>query len=257
MFISIAQHMVLFSVATGAQSVGHYAAGHLQGGVALPVEGPDHYRVLVDKCYVQGPRSRYYSRPERAFNYYGHPEIVGAVQDVARQIRLQHIGAPRIAFGELSNRRGDRIPGHMSHRNGLDVDIFYLQRPMAKGSHKSPIPACSEGPRFEVKRDGQWQLREDFELAWNWTLASKFAARKDVQIIFIGGVVRKALAKWARTHVSAAQRRRTLKKLRATWCRPPKGVQMGTYRNNYCPHDDHIHVRFRCPKGSLKCRSRR
>lgn len=257
-FISVvAQPLVLLSLAAGSQSVGHYASGHLEGGVALPAEGPDHYRVLVDKCYAQWPRSSYYASPDRALNYYGHSAVVKTVQTVARQVRLQHLGAPRIGIGELSNQRGDRIPGHMSHRNGLDVDIFYMQRPTPSGSYKYPVPQCTEGPRFEIQQAGAWKLRADFELAWNWTLVSSFAARKDVQIIFVGGVVRKALAQWARTHVSGAQRRKALKKLRATWCRPPKGRRMGTYRNNYCPHDDHIHVRFHCPKGSLKCRARR
>lgn len=240
-----------------AQSVGHYARGHIKGAVPLPASGLHHYLVLPARCYEQAPLSQHYKSPERTKNFYAHPDVVQAVQDVAAQVRLRNMGAPRIPVGELGNARGGRIPFHMSHQTGLDVDVLYLQRPMSQGSYSMPVPQCFDGPRFEVRDAKGWRLHPQFELAWNWALISAFAQRPDVRSIFVGGVVRTELLKWAKGRVPGPEYRRTKRRMIATWCRPPKGVQMNTYRNNRCPHDDHLHVRFHCPKSSRGCTERR
>lgn len=225
--------------------------------MALPEQGPNHYLVLTPHCYAKAPLSRHYPDRARARNFYAHPGVVQAVQDIAEQVRLQLIGAPRLAVGELSNVAGGRIPFHMSHQNGLDVDILYLQRALPQGTQLTPVPLCFDGPRFEIKGPDGWALRPDFELAWNWALVAAIAQRPDVRSIFVGGVVRRELLAWAKGRAPAAERARVEERLVATWCRPPKGVQMGTFRNNRCPHDDHLHVRFHCPDDSPACTERR
>jgi hypothetical protein len=94
-----------------------------------------------------------------------------------------------------------------------------------------------------------------FQLAWNWHLASAFAARDDVKIIFVGTLIEGALRDWAVANgVPAAERHRTLSRLHPVYCRAPRGVDSPFYRKNWCPHDDHFHVRFRCPRGDARCR---
>jgi len=195
--------------------------------------------------------ARQYPDPSRTNNVFGHPDVVAAVKDVARSVRTRFPFAPKVPVGELSNRTGGQIPGHFSHQNGLDVDIFYL--------HQLPAPVCLHGPSFERKdpATGRWSVAPGFQLNWNWALAEAFAARRDVKVIFVGGLVKRALADWARQNVPKKRRLRTLSKLHAVFCRAPKGVDMQTYRNNRCPHDDHFHVRFRCPKDSPRCRGPR
>jgi hypothetical protein len=41
--------------------------------------------------------------------------------------------------------------------------------------------------------------------------------------------------------------------LKTPFCRGGGGVG---YEGNRCPHDDHLHVRFRCPADSPTCRGR-
>lgn len=237
-----------------AISKGHYARGRQTLAIAMSEDGPDHYLVLTPDCYDRAPLSRHYDREERTDNFYAHASVVAAIREVAKQVRTDHPEAGRFAVGELSNKRGGKIPFHLSHQNGLDVDIGYLVRTRAP----HPVPLCHDGPRYEVKVRGEWRVRGDLPLDLNWAMVSAFAARDDVRSIFVGGVIRRALEDWAKAaQVPARERRRTMKKLIATFCRAPKGVQMGTYRNNRCPHDDHIHVRFHCPADSPDCTERR
>ena len=38
-------------------------------------------------------------------------------------------------------------PGHASHQNGLDADVYFLQR---GASAKHPVARCTDGTRFEA-----------------------------------------------------------------------------------------------------------
>jgi len=227
------------------RSLGRHAGGALQGGVALKATGPDHYLVYSPHCYRRSPLAARYPDISRADNFYGHPKVVRAVQSVARAVRARHPEAPRLPVGELSNQKGGLISGHLSHQNGLDVDVYFPR--------ETELARCEDGPTYEVRdpKTKRWHVTADFPRAWSWALVSEFAARRDVKVIFIGGLLRRELASWAKRHnVTRKERKRTLRKLHPVFCRPPKGVKPPFYRGNFCPHDDHIHVRFRCPKNS-------
>ena len=90
-----------------ARAIGDYAAGCLQGAVALPLDGVG-YHVM---------------RPSRARNF-GHPTLVAYVQQLGRRVRA--IGLRAVLVGDLSQPRGGRATGgHASHQTGLDVDLWY------------------------------------------------------------------------------------------------------------------------------------
>lgn len=251
--VALALAAVFAATPAWAVSKGHYARGRQTLAVALAEDGPHHYLVLTPECYDRMPLSQHYEDPKRTRNFYGHPSVVAAITDVAEAVRTAHPDAGRFPVGELSNLRGGKIPFHLSHQNGLDVDIGYLVRTGAP----HPVKLCHDGPRFEVVVDGTWRVREELPLDLNWAMVSAFAARDDVRSIFVGGVIRRALDAWGRANAPRAEHQRTMKKLIATFCRAPKGVQMGTYRNNRCPHDDHVHVRFHCPADSPDCTERK
>ncbi len=222
---------------TGA--VGHYSKGTLHQGVPLPIAGSDHYQLFPTRC-------------SKHANHFGHKKVVAAVQDAARRVRQHYPKAPRVPVGDLSHRRGGPIPEHLSHQNGLDVDVYFLRR--------RPLLPCAEAPSYERRNPttGRWEVTPDFVSSWNWTLAASFARHPGVKTIFIGGLLRRHLGRWATRHgISKKERRATMRKLHAVYCRPPRGTKMDTYRGNLCPHDDHIHVRFHCPKDSKGCRTRR
>lgn len=230
-------------------SIGRFNGGSLADGVPLPLDGEHHYALFAPSCYdPEAP-------PNERDNFYGNRRTVEAVLEVARTVRTLVPEAPRLPIGELSNRAGGRIPHHLSHQNGLDVDVYYLQR---GDDAERPVVLCRQGRRFEVvdPESGQWRVDESFELAWNWHLAAAFAARRDVKVIFVGALIESALATWAREQgIPARERRATLAKLHPVFCRAPRGVESPFYRKNWCPHDDHFHVRFRCPRGDRRCRN--
>jgi penicillin-insensitive murein endopeptidase len=65
-------------------------------------------------------------RPDRAWRRWGTDELVRLVRHLALLYAEQHPGAPRLGVGDLSRPRGGWFgPRHVSHQNGLDVDIYY------------------------------------------------------------------------------------------------------------------------------------
>ena len=60
---------------------------------------------------------------------------------VARAYHARHPAKPRIAVGDLSRPHGGNFGpqfgyiGHVSHQNGLDVDVYY---PRADGRERAP-----------------------------------------------------------------------------------------------------------------------
>ena len=101
--------------------VGVWWAGKLRRGVQLPAEGPDWFTwdpVLKRK-------------PDRGWRRWGTDRLVRTVVDVIADHRLANMLAPRVGIGDLSRRHGGSFGvrfgglGHMSHQNGLDVDVYY------------------------------------------------------------------------------------------------------------------------------------
>lgn len=232
---------------------GTYKAGSLDGGARLADEASDHYLLFPPRCGLGSGDA----------NAWAHPSVVAAVREIARDVRAAFPDAQRLPVGELSAERGGKLRYHLSHQNGLDVDVFFPPRraPVASlgASSGSELVRCDFGPRYEVKdpKSGEWGVSPDFDRELVWALASRFAARADVKVIFVGTLLKPELARWAKANgVPAAERRRTLGKLYPVFCRAPKGVTIDSYRRNWCPHDDHLHVRFRCPKDSPTCRAR-
>jgi len=236
---------------------GSTKAGSLTGAARLADEGKDHYLLFPLRCVGLAAVDA---------NAWAHPDVVGAMLAVARDLRAAHPDAPRVPVGELSAELGGKLAHHLSHQNGLDADVFFLRRNTTTASSSiktsdalaaAELPQCTYGPSYEVRdpASGRWGVSPDFDRELAWALASRFAARPDVQVIFVGTLLKRELARWARASgIPARERSRTLAKLYPVFCRMPKGVEMDSYRHNWCPHDDHLHVRFRCPKDSPECR---
>jgi len=69
--------------------------------------------------------------PNRGSRRWGTPKLVETTELVLRGYRDAHPDAPRVLVGDLSRRYGGWFGarygglGHLSHQNGLDVDIYY------------------------------------------------------------------------------------------------------------------------------------
>jgi hypothetical protein len=114
-----------------SKSVGLPHAGRLVNGVRLPAEGR-HF-------FTWDPVEK--RAPNRAWRRWGTDGLVRIALRVVRAHRAAHPNAPRVGIGDLSRPRGgDFGPrfggiGHVSHQNGLDVDVYY---PRKDGRERSP-----------------------------------------------------------------------------------------------------------------------
>jgi murein endopeptidase len=98
-----------------ATSVGLQYGGRLIDGTQLPQEGPNW--VTWDPAIDSSP-----NLPGRL---YGHERTIRAILSVLSGYHAAHPDAPRVVVGDISFRNGGRMDEHVSHQNGLDVDIYY------------------------------------------------------------------------------------------------------------------------------------
>jgi murein endopeptidase len=104
-----------------SRAVGLPHAGGLEAGVRLPREGAHFF--TWDPIRHQ--------RPNRTWRRWGTDDLVRVTLGVIRDYAAAHPRAPRVAVGDLSRPRGGDfgpefgLPGHVSHQNGLDVDLYY------------------------------------------------------------------------------------------------------------------------------------
>ena len=156
--------------------------------------------------------------------HYGHPDLVRFIEDLARQAEDAELGL--LPVGDMSQPRGGpMIQAHASHQVGLDVDIFFrLDLPAlapAQRNEDLELPSYVEGvPQRIDARFGN----AHFELL---RLA---ASDSRVARIFVHPAIKHALCE-------------------QDW---PDRRFLRTIRPWY-GHEDHMHVRLRCPSGSMDC----
>jgi hypothetical protein len=102
-----------------ARSVGLPYHGSLIDGTQLPIEGPNWvtWNPVTD------------SVPNAPRRLYGNERTIRAVVAVTRAYRTAHPGAPRVVVGDISrDGGGPMVDEHVSHQNGLDVDVYLPRR---------------------------------------------------------------------------------------------------------------------------------
>ena len=160
-------------------------------------------------------------RPSRR-RFYGHPELIGYL---TRFAAAKPGGEGRLLLiGDLGPPRGGpTLSGHASHQNGLDVDIWFITR--------ATRPTASErehlsAPAFVIGR-------KQLNATWGAAQANLLVAAADnpeVNRIFVSPAIKRGMCR---------------RYPRATWL----------YRlRPWWGHEDHFHVRLRCPPDSSLCR---
>jgi murein endopeptidase len=95
--------------------------GRLVRGVKLPCDGRDFFTwdPILNRT------------PNRWWRRFGTTFLLRKLLRVARSFRASHPSAPRLTVADLSRPHGGDFgprfgpPGHASHQNGLDVDVYY------------------------------------------------------------------------------------------------------------------------------------
>lgn len=156
--------------------------------------------------------------------HYGHPELIDYVQRLGQ--RVADAGFGPILVGDMAQPRGGPMSyGHVSHQSGLDVDIWFrLDVPELDRSEREGLeqPIVVKGQSGEIDRE-RWTE--------NHARLIRLAADDPrVSRIFIDAALKRDLCErdW--------QDRSWLRRVRP-----------------WAAHDEHLHVRLRCPPGSMSC----
>jgi penicillin-insensitive murein endopeptidase len=129
-------------------------------------------------------------------------------------------------------RGGPTVSGHRSHQTGLDVDIWFLLSTKLNGR------MLTATERETWSAPSVVDIQSDVVDYRQWTQAHEkvleAAARQpEVDRIFVNPSIKQALCEH-KSEASAAW----LRKIRPWW-----------------KHDDHFHVRLKCPENNTHCQS--
>jgi murein endopeptidase len=117
-------------------ALGTPASGRLARGVQLPAGGPTFF--TWDPLL--------HRRPDRGWRRWGTDALVRVVLRVVSAYAAAHPGVARVGIGDLSRPRGGWFgPRHVSHQNGLDVDVYY---PRLDRRERAPLGASQIDPRL-------------------------------------------------------------------------------------------------------------
>lgn len=157
--------------------------------------------------------------------YWGHPSLVAFVRDFSGRARAA--GFADLWIGDLSQPRGGPMPyGHASHQIGLDVDIWLdlSRKPAMSREQRETITVAS------LVLPDERDVDPARFTAGHARLIRMAAESPNVERVLVNHGIKRALC---RTHRGEAWLRRV---------RPWRG------------HDQHMHIRLRCPPDSPDCR---
>lgn len=161
--------------------------------------------------------------------FYGHATLIQFIQQLGQVAADQQLGT--LLVGDLGQARGGPTPsGHRSHQTGLDVDIWFLL------SKQLDNRLLSANERETWSAPSVVDANSDTVDYRQWTQAHEkmleaAARHPDVDRIFVNPSIKQELC----THKTAASAV-WLRKIRPWW-----------------KHDDHFHVRLKCPTGNPNC----
>jgi hypothetical protein len=207
-------HLESREIARG-QSVGAPWDGRLQHATELP---------RGDSYYIR--------RPSRAFGTQTTIELtLRAIGETLEAYPDEHV----LAIGDISQASGGRISDHHSHQSGRDIDVglFYVDKPAGY-------------PAGFVHAD-----EDNLDCAATFKLLESFLATADedggVQMVFLDFDVQGILYDWARDHGVSERRLERIFQY-------PHGRDASEGIVRHEPnHDNHMHVRFRCPSSDSVC----
>jgi hypothetical protein len=90
---------------------GEYAAGSLQGGVNLPDQGPGYAHIHADMS-------------DPGEGDWATLELLACVETVGRDLE----GLTKIHLGDLSRKSGGEFEPHVTHQNGLEIEVRYPRK---------------------------------------------------------------------------------------------------------------------------------
>jgi penicillin-insensitive murein endopeptidase len=207
-------------------------AKELFSAAKLPAGGPPEAIGFYAKGCLEGAKALpldgktwQVMRLSRNRNW-GHPNLVAFLERFAAKVPKVSKW-PGLLIGDMAQPRGGpTVSGHASHQTGLDVDIWFTPMPDHILARQEREDISAQNIVAANRKDVNAKL---------WTpdyVAVVKAAAQDpaVQRIFVNPAIKYEFCK------EAGGDRGWLHKVRPYW-----------------GHDDHFHVRLRCPTGHPEC----
>jgi len=209
-------------------------------GSRLAIHGPIHGQSygapwageLHDPAQLPEGDGYVIRRPWRSFGTRATVDFVArAVADIREQFPEMHV----LAIGDLSAKDGGQITEHHSHQSGRDADLGLICKQEPDGFPKSFVSATEANLDCEAT----YALLSD--------LAETAGSDGGAQVIFLDYNVQGMLYRWAKDHGEDPAI------LEHTFQYPNRGAGGALVRHEP-NHDNHLHVRFQCPRGDSACR---
>lgn len=197
------------TVAEGrTEAIGGPSNGCMRGAVRLPPSG--HGFVSIRRH-----RNR----------FYGHENTVALVRELGEAVAAR-TGGKLIMVGDLAQPRGGRMSSsHVSHQNGLDVDIW-LTLAESASSAWAETPDSRDPPsvlgQHGLQPNERWGEDQRF-------LIKRAAEHPDVDRILVNAGIKRAL------------------------CGTDPGAPWLRKLRPWYGHSAHMHVRLKCPNDSPSC----
>jgi len=157
-----------------AMAIGYYPRGCLQGGVELPVDGPN-WQVM---------------RLSRNRNW-GHPELVRFLEKFA-PLAAKATGWKGILIGDMAQPRGGPLPfGHLSHQIGLDVDIWFMPMP----DHELSKKEREDTSAINVVADDWKSINPKVWTPQHIEFIKTAAEQPDVERVLVNAAIKKELCR--------------------------------------------------------------
>ena len=159
--------------------------------------------------------------------YWGQPVLVQYLEDLSK--KATQVGWRGLYIGDMAQPRGGpSTSGHLSHQTGLDADVWYLPPRSLSLSAKEREKISANSVRTEDQKrvNGNWT-------ASHAALLQLAASDPRVDRIFVAAAIKIEMCKTA-----TAADKKWLQKIRPLY-----------------GHNDHFHVRLKCPAGSPQCKT--
>lgn len=201
----------------------------LSGSVGWP-----HHGVQTDAVELPDGGVGFARYRARDGYYWGQPELVLGIQEVAARVDAEFPGGEPLVIGDLSARFGGKITRHHSHRSGRDVDLlWYLRRLDGTPVRSTSFVSLPDGRPGWLSRHGYVQL--DVPREWALIAALLSSPYLDVQFLYSSRAVEQLVLEHARA-------------IGADPALIERAADVMLEPTDSLPHDDHLHLRIACSR---------
>lgn len=203
-------------------SLGRASDGLLIDGAELPDVGEGY--VVPARWRARGSQ-------------YGTDELVWLITAVGQRVAVELPGH-KLGVADLSRAGGGLGPHHRSHQTGRDVDLLFFVTD--RSGRSVMLEEMRHFGEDGTTVDGGPPLRFDVRRTWVVVRALATTPGVELEHLFIFAPLRSMLL----DHARAIGEPESL----VAWA-----GELLSQPADSAPHDDHLHVRIRCPAGDLGC----